>query len=411
MPVLLAEDLNTPLPPMFPVKQHFRTEKLTEIEETVHKQFHRDEIFSMIEPGMKIVVAVGSRGICNLSRIVKQLILEIKEVGAFPVILGAMGSHGGGTEEGQMEILHSYQITEEEMGCPVLTRNDVTYLGSTSQGIKVYFDTYCLQEADLIIPVNRVKLHTDFVDTIQSGLCKMISIGLGHHKGCSALHESPFASFGQTIRESSKIILQKTAIGFGLAIVENAYDQTALIEAVTADSFIEREEALVKISQSYMPQLMIPEIDLLIVEQIGKDISGAGYDPNILGKSYIRDEYLSPVPSIQKMVLLGISKASHGNGIGLGAFDVITRNLFDQLDLDAIYTNAVAIKVLEDCKIPLIAADEDSAIRIGIKTLRNVDPERLKIVRIKDTLHLDTIYVSEALFDVVKNNKDLSFIE
>lgn len=309
--------------------------------------------------------------------------------------MGAMGSHGGGTVEGQLEILHGYGITEENMGVPVLASNDTVLLGSTSSGNQVYFDRYCHEEADLILPINRIKLHTDFVDTIQSGLCKMLVIGLGHHRGCSSIHECAFSELGAVIKEAASIILEKEKVGFGLGILENAYDHTMMIEAVAAPHFIEREEELVKIAIDHMPVLPFDKIDVLVVERIGKDISGAGFDPNILGRSYIREEYILPIPEITRMILLNLSEATHGNAIGMGSFDITTRKVFDQLDLEPIYANAIAIKALEDCKIPLVAADEEEAIRVGIYTLRDVKEEEIRMVHMKDTLHLDEFYVSK----------------
>ena len=396
MPLLLEEDAKRSIPKMYRFTQKFDARRIEDIPAFLAKEFRKEDILSCIKPGMRVAVAVGSRGIDHLPLIVRELIHFLKAQGAKPIIIGAMGSHGGGKIEGQLDILHGYGITEEAMGVPVLARNEVSYIGSTSQGIKIYFDTFCQEEVDLIIPVNRVKLHTDFVDTIQSGLCKMLVIGLGHHTGCSSVHGCQFQELGAVIKEASAMILKKEKIGFGLAILENAYDQTMLLEAVPASHFIEREEELVKIATKHMPTLPFSKIDIMIVEQIGKDISGAGFDPNILGRSPIRDQYLLPIPAIERMVLLDLSPATHGNGIGMGCFDIITKKVFDQLDYESIYANAIALKSFEDCKIPLIASDEEEAIRIAMASLRDADPEHLRIVRIKDTLHLSEFYVSQA---------------
>lgn len=410
MPLLLEEDARRPLPTMYRVRQNFKRDHLDDLEGVIHREFQKEEIRSCIKPGMKIALGVGSRGIRNLSRIVRCVVQELLALDTKPFIIGAMGSHGGGTVEGQLEILHEYGITQEAMGVPVIASNEVTHLGQTSRGIQVYFDTLCLQEADLIIPINRVKLHTDFVDTIQSGMCKMLVIGLGHHRGCTAIHEANFSYFGETLKEAARLILSRARVGFGVAIMENAYDQTSLIEAVPAQQMLAREAQLVELARENMPLLMIPEIDVLVVEQIGKDISGAGYDPNILGKSYILDEFVLPVPKINRMVLLDVSEASHGNAIGMGIFDITTRKVFDQLALEPIYANGIALKCLDDCKIPLIAADEEEAVRIAIRVLRDNDPNCLKIVKIKDTLHLEEIQVSEDLLDVVRRDSRMELL-
>ena len=410
MPLLLEEDLKRPLPKMYRVRQSFNKEHLEDIEGTVAREFAKAEIRSQVKPGMRVALAVGSRGIRNLSRIVKCVVDQLLMLGAEPFIVAAMGSHGGGTLEGQLEILHTYGITQEAMGIPVVANNDVELLGSTSRGIQVYFDKLCLEQADLVIPINRVKLHTDFVDTIQSGMCKMLVIGLGHHKGCTAIHKADFSYFGDTLREATRLILSRAKVGFGVAIMENAYDQTLLVEAVPAGKMLEREAELVMLSRKNMPILMIPDIDVLVVEQIGKDISGNGYDPNILGKSFLLKEFVLPVPKIGRMVVLDVSPASHGSAVGIGIFDVTTRKLFDQLNMEAMYANDIALGCLDDCKIPLVAADEEEAIRVAVKVLRDNDPEKLKIVRIRDTLHMEEIQVSEDLLDVVKADPRLELL-
>ena len=410
MPLLLEEDLKRPLPKMYRVRQSFNKEHLEDIEGTVAREFAKAEIRAQVKPGMRVALAVGSRGIRNLSRIVKCVVDQLLALGAEPFIVAAMGSHGGGTLEGQLEILHTYGITQEAMGIPVIANNDVELLGSTSRGIQVYFDKLCLEQADLVIPINRVKLHTDFVDTIQSGMCKMLVIGLGHHKGCTAIHKADFSYFGDTLREATRLILPRAKVGFGVAIMENAYDQTLLVEAVPAEKMLEREAELVMLSRKNMPILMIPDIDVLVVEQIGKDISGNGYDPNILGKSFLLKEFVLPVPKIGRMVVLDVSPASHGSAVGIGIFDVTTRKLFDQLNMEAMYANDIALGCLDDCKIPLVAADEEEAIRVAVKVLQDNDPEKLKIVRIRDTLHMEEIQVSEDLLDVVKADPRLELL-
>ena len=409
MPILLEEDLKYALPQMHAVRQTFLKPRLDRLEEHIEKELYRDDVSKKIKPGAKVAVAVGSRGIRNIDKIVRSVIEQIKNLGGVPFIVSAMGSHGGGTPHGQREVLRSYKITEESMGVEVITSVDVTHIGKTSRGIDIYFDTAALQ-ADLVVPVNRVKLHTDFVADIQSGICKMLVIGLGNHVGCTAVHEVNFDLFGETLLEGAQMIMERANIGFGVAILENACDETALIEAIPSEKIMEREKELVRIAKDYMPTLMIPDIDVLIVEEIGKNISGAGYDPNILGKSYLLNEFVLPVPRIKRMVLLDVTDQSHGNAIGMGIFDVITRKVFDKLDLAQIYTNAIAVKCPEDAKIPIIADTEEEALRVAIQVARDIDRDKLKIVRIKNTLELETIEVSDALLDCVAANEKLKRI-
>ena len=403
MPLLLPEDYDIKIPPLYKVRQVFGRDTLPDIKAAVQKEFQREEIRDKIKPGMRAAVAVGSRGIRNLPLIIKTILEELKILGAKPYIVSAMGSHGGGTEEGQREVLYGYGITEEAMQVPIITTTEVVCLGEISGGRKVYFDKSAL-EAEVIIPVNRVKLHTDFVSDIQSGLCKMLVIGLGNHRGCTEIHEADFSIFGEVIKEAASLILEKAPVVFGVAVLENAYDETCRIEAVPAEILIRREQELVREARKNMPVLMIPKIDILIVEAIGKDISGAGFDPNILGKSYILKEFVLPGPRIDNMILLEISPASHGNGIGLGIFDIITRKVFEQLDYEAMYANAIAVKCVDDCKIPLIAEDEEEAVKIAVKILRNADKENLRIVKIKNTIELEEIMVSHALLGEVEKN-------
>lgn len=409
MPILLEDDLNIILPKMFRVKQIFQKEELKDIRETIDLEAKKESIVSIIKPGQSVAVAVGSRGIKNLQQIVKLTLDNIKDMGGIPYIISAMGSHGGGTEAGQREILAGYGITEEYMKVPIITKIDVVHLGKTRSGTDVYFDKSAY-EADVVVPINRIKLHTDFVADIQSGLCKMLVIGLGNHIGCSSIHEEEFENFGDIIKEAASLIMSKVNVGFGVGILENAYDRTSKVEFIPANELISREVQLVKVAKRSMPTLMIPKIDILIVEEIGKNISGAGFDPNILGKSYILKEFVLDVPEINRMVLLDISEESHGNGIGMGIFDVITKKVFEQLDFESIYANSIAVKCIDDCKIPLIADNEDEAVKIAIKVIRGADKDNLKIVRIKNTLELEYIEVSESLVDYIKSNDRLTLV-
>ena len=410
MPLLLEEDARRPLPKMYRIRQNFPKDCLDDPAEAVRREFGREEIRSRVKPGMKVALGVGSRGICNLPLIVRTVADEVKKLGGEPFIIGAMGSHGGGTVEGQLAVLQNYGITEEAMGVPVITSNDVVHLGETSRGIQVYFDRICLEQADLIIPINRVKLHTDFSDNIQSGMCKMLVIGLGHHRGCTAIHQSDMSWFGDTLKEAGRLIMSKAKVGFGIGIVENAYDKTYLIEAVPAERIIEREAELLEICKKNMPYIMLPEADVLVVEQIGKEISGDGFDPNVIGRSFLLKKFVLPVPRFQSMVLLDLSEATHGNASGIGNFDVITRKVFDQMDFESTYANDIALGCLDDCKITVIAADEGEAIRIGIRVLRGCDLDNLRIVRIKDTLHLGEIQISEALLETARQNPRITIL-
>lgn len=409
MPILLEEDYSYPCPRLHQVQQIFDRTALPEVEETLKRELAKERIASKIRPGMKVAVAVGSRGIKNLYLIVKTVVEDLKAKGASPFIVSAMGSHGNGTEEGQREVLESYGITEENLGIKVVTTVDVNYLGMTPSGKKVYFDRAAM-EADAIIPINRVKLHTDFVGDLQSGLCKMLVIGLGNQIGCSSIHEEDPDEFAAIIEDAAGLILKKCKVAYGVAAIENAYDETFMVEAVPAEGLIEREKELVKIARTKMPILIPPKIDVLIVEEIGKNISGAGYDPNILGKSSVLKQFCLPVPEIKRMVLLGVTPQSHGNAIGVGLFDVTVKEVFEQLDYEAMYANAIACRCIEDCRVPLVAADEDEAVRVAVKCIRNADKDRLRIVKIKNTLELEYIQVSDAVLDDIREDERIRIV-
>ena len=263
-------------------------------------------------------------------------------------------------------------------------------------------------EADLIVPINRIKLHTDFAGPLQSGLCKMLVIGLGNQKGCSLMHETAPDEFASALEEAARLILQKEPVGFGIGIMENACDHTCHIEAIPADRMIGREKELVRDCVRLMPFIRINRADILIVDEIGKEISGAGYDPNVIGRSSLLHKRRLHVPSFQRMVLLGVTEQSHGNAIGLGQFDVITREVFDQMDYESVYANALAVRAPEDARIPVIAGNRDEAVRIALKCCRGIDFANLRILEIRNTLSLGTIYVSPAMLDEVSENPDLS---
>lgn len=400
MSILLEEDYIVELPKMYKVKQEFDKTKLDNIEEAIDNEFEKGFIKSKNIKGKKVAIAVGSRGIKNLFTIVKKTVEGIKALGGEPFIVSAMGSHGNGTESGQRTILNSYGINEKNLNVPIITTMDVVELGNTKDGLTVYFDK-AAYESDLIVVINRIKLHTDFVGDLQSGLCKMLVIGLGNHVGCSSIHEEEPHLFPEIIEEATNIIINKTKLWFGLTIIENAYNDTCHIEAIPSQTIIKKEKELVKISKRNMAYLGMQDIDVLIVEEIGKDISGAGYDPNILGRSSVLKTFVLPVPRIQKMVLLDITEASSGNGIGVGLFDVITNKVFKKMDLEAMYTNAIACKCIDDVKIPLITKDEDEAIRVALKVCRDIDKNNPRIVKIKNTLELEFIEVSEVLYECI----------
>lgn len=410
MPVLTREAAALPLPRMFAVRQVFDDARLEDAAAAVEGELARPEIRRLVHPGARIALAVGSRGIRNLARITRTLIDGLKAMGALPFIVPAMGSHGGGTAEGQADILAGYGITRETMGVPILSAMDTEIIGRTANGIPIHLAKEALQ-ADLIVPVARIKPHTDFRGPIESGLCKMLAIGLGKHNGCSRLHREGFARFDRLIPEVGGRIVELAPVGFGLAIVENAYDQTEHIEAVPAGEFLSREPELLIRAKRLMPRILLSGIDVLVVERIGKDITGAGMDPNIVGRTTKGPLPDFDGPLIKRIVVLGLSAKTAGNAIGIGLADFTVQGILAGIDYEATYANCIASGNPEAGRIPVALANEAEAIRAALSCTPGVDVASPRIVRIGSTLDLQRIELSEALLDEAEREPRLVRVE
>jgi len=411
MPILLEEDLKMQLPRMIKVRQKFKDQHILNIEEAIRQELKQDKIKSLIKPGQSIAVAVGSRGINRLSKIVKETVNYLKELGAFPFIVPAMGSHGGATADGQLEVLHGYGVTEQAMGVPIKSSMEVVLLGFTPNGIPVYVDKYALA-ADMVVLINRVKPHTGFRGPIESGICKMMAIGLGKHVGCSRLHQEERSIFSSVLVSVAEVFLEQANFGFGLALVENAFDQTAFVKALVKDELLKEEQELLIKAKALLPALLFPKIDVLLVEQIGKNISGPGMDPNIIGRHSAFGEVAGYVgPTIERIVVLDLSKGTHGNATGIGTADFITKTAFDKIDFMATYANQIAARNPAGGRIPITMETEREALIAAIKCCRNIDENGPCIVRIKDTLHLSEIWLSENMLPFIAGNSLLEIME
>lgn len=398
------------LPRMFRVEQRFDSRHLSDPAAEVRRELEKPAIAGLIRPGMRVALLVGSRGICNLPLIVRAAGDKLKELGAAPFIIPAMGSHGKATAEGQRQVLAGYGVDEQSMAMPLLSAMDVDELGCTAEGVPVCIDRLAHQ-ADLIVPIGRVKPHTDFKGPIESGLCKMLVIGLGKHEGCTRLHQQGFASFPRLIPAAAQVVLSQAPVGFGLAIVENGYDQTCLIEAVPAGEILRREPELLVIARQQMPAIMLRQIDVLIVEQIGKDISGAGMDPNITGRTTKGPVPDFAGPQIQRILVEGITPASHGNACGVGLADYILRSCAEAIDWQATAVNSIGSGNPEAGRRPIMVENEREGIIASLHTAVNVDYGALKLVKIRSTLSLGEIAVSEALLPEVAANPKMSILE
>ena len=384
------------LPRMVKVHQDFPDVHLEDTAAAVRAQ--AAPFAARMEKGASAAVLVGSRGITNIDLIAKAVVETLKEAGIMPFIVPAMGSHGGGTSEGQEEVLRGYGITEETMGVPINSSMETEIIGETADGLEVHFSKPALQ-ADYVIPVGRVKPHTDFSGKVESGLCKMLAIGGGKHNGCSRIHREGFPALEHTVPDVAEVIISKVNIPFGLAIIENAYEKTHTVEAVPGDAIMTREPELLKLAKSLMPRIKFDDIDVLIVEQIGKDISGTGMDTNIIA----RDSFgplPGAVPRIQRIIIEDLTEGAHGNAIGFGMADFILRSALDKIDFNATYTNGIASGNTNGMKIPVIADTEEEAIRAALQTCIGIDINNPRIVKIKDTLHLSVIEVSENMLSL-----------
>lgn len=393
-------------PRMIRVRQKFQDVKIDHIDEAIRQQFLKEDVRVKIKPGMRVAVAVGSRGIANLQQIAFSTVKEIKGLGGEPFIVPAMGSHGGATAEGQLEILQQYGITEESMGCPILSSMQTVQVGQLPNGLPLYFDQFAY-ESDAIVAIGRVKPHTDFKGPIESGLLKMLVIGLGKHKGASVMHSYGFDRFHELIPAAGQALIEKTKIVIGLAVIENAYDETYQLIAVPAEKIMDTEPHLLKQAKQAMAKLLVDRIDVLVVDEIGKDISGAGMDPNITGRTLSGLNEGLDAPPIQKIVVRDLTEKTHGNATGLGAADVITKRCLEKIDFAYTYANTITSTLLTAAKIPIVLQNDMEALAVAAKTCNRITMDKIKIVWIKNTLDLEHIYVSEPYLEDLRHREDL----
>jgi len=396
------------IPKMARAAQEFEDTTIRDIPGAVAKEFDKKEIAQTIKPGMNIAVTAGSRGIANIAVIIKETVEQLKKLGAKPFLFPAMGSHGGATAEGQLVILKSFGITEETMGCPIKSSMETVVIGESPEGKPISVDKHAHQ-ADGIVVVARIKPHTAFRGKYESGLLKMLAIGMGKQKGAEGCHDEGFGRMAYNVEAYADVIMAKTKVLFGLAIVENAFDNTCHVESILASNFKEREIYLLQKAKDWMPRIYIPKFDILIVDQIGKNFSGDGADPNITA-SYCTP-YASGGPEWQRYVILDLSDETHGNAIGIGMADFSTKRAFDKLDFDATYPNGFTSTVVSGVRVPVILKNDETAIKSAIFVCTNIDKTKPKIVRIKNTSHIEEISISEALVEEAKKHPNMKMLE
>ena len=405
---IVAELLkDTVLPRMIRARQAFPADEVRDVAGTLREELRRPAIAGKVRGKKRIAVAVGSRGVEQIPLIVRVVVEELKSLGAEPFIVPGMGSHGGATAGGQTQVLASLGVTESSAGCPIVSSMDVVELGALDNGLPVYMDRNAM-EADGIVVVNRVKPHTAFSGSIESGMVKMITIGLGKQKGADSCHAFGFGHMEKNILDMAKVKLGRARFLFGVGTVENAYDRVAKIVAVPAEELVEAEKRLLAEAREKMPSIPFDPLDVLVVDRMGKEISGSGMDPNITGRA--SNPYIKVTRHTTRMAVLDLTGASYGNAVALGLADVTTRRLFDKIDLEATYANVLTSTVTRSGMIPLVMENDRLAIRAAVKTCNALDMGRVRMVRIQDTLHLGEIFFSECLLDEARGNPRLSIL-
>ena len=394
--------VNLELPRVFRVRQKFSRKRIADVEGETARCLESLPLPDL--NGKRVALTAGSRGVAGQDRILRAVIAFLKGRGAAPFIVPAMGSHGGATAEGQREYIAGFGITEESMGVPILSGMETVQLGVTGSGFPVFCDRHAFG-ADYILPVHRIKPHTAFRGAYESGICKMMVIGLGKHEGASRIHRLGFAIFPELIPAAARIVIGTGKILAGLAIVENAYDETKLLEAIPSARIVERERELLIVAKESMARLTLDGIDLLVVEEIGKDISGGGMDPNVTGRPASGLPGFDVPCPIRTIAVLGLSENTHGNAAGIGMADVVTRDCVRQIDFGATYTNCLTARVAMSQRIPMIANNDREALSIGLHLTVGVDPFAAKMVQIVNTLELSALTISESYMEQVKDNR------
>ena len=383
------------LPNVVRVREGFDKTRLDDPCKVVSRNL-QDLLGGKLAPGSRVAIAAGSRGINNLVGMTRAAADAVKSIGGQPFIIPSMGSHGGATGEGQQNLLADLGISERTMGCPVVSSMEVEEIGQTSTGTSVYLDRNALR-ADGIIVVNRVKPHTAFRGEIESGLCKMLAVGLGKHRGAQQMHA---AGLGATIVEAARIILAKAAVLAGVAVLENSLDETAEIHVVPPERFEETDRALLKRAWKVLPRVPFDLLDVLVVDEMGKNISGTGMDVNVIGIGpRVGGKMEMGHPVVSTLVVLGLTPETHGNANGVGLADITTRRLVGSIDYTSTYTNVLTTRLWSAGRLPVIMETDREAIETAVG---EVSLDQVRLVRVKNTLHLEELEISEALLPQAK---------
>ena len=397
-------------PKMFRVRQHFERPQINDIPAEVEAQLKQLALEQRVQPGQSVAISVGSRGIANIHIIIKAMVDHLKTLQAQPFLVPAMGSHGGGIAEAQRQIIEGYGVTEDFVGCPIRASMDTVVISETKEGVPVHFDQHALS-ADHVLVAGRVKPHTGFAGDIESGLMKMVMIGLGKHAGAKIYHRAiNESSYGVIVRSVVEQVMAKVPILAGLAIVENGYDETAKIAAVRPEEFEAREKELLAQAKQWMPRLPFKQADLLIIDEFGKNISGSGMDTNVVGRKYLQHEAAEhEFPKIRTILVRSLTKETHGNAAGIGGVEYCSKRVLDEIDLNSTRINCITggspvgamIPVSLDCERDIV----DTALNFGLK-----NPEDCSMMWIKNTLQVAEVECSSCYLEEAKSRDDLEVL-
>jgi hypothetical protein len=407
---MLQEVVRTQIPALCTVRRRLPAGEPVDIEVTLRQAWERQQLADPVR-GQRIAIGIGSRGVAEIVRIARQLVTLIHESGGEPFIVPAMGSHGGATPAGQLEVLAGLGVTESSVGCPLRATMETVVLGATAEGYPLHMDRNVV-EADGLIIANRVKIHTDFHGPHESGLLKMLAIGLGKENGAAWIHRQGVHGLRDIMPVIAQALLDKVNLVAGVATIEDGYHRPVELRVLTPDQLVAGEQALLDKSRGLMPRLPADEIDVLIVDKMGKEISGAGMDTNIIGRWFIAGEPEPESPRVKALVVLDLTEASHGNATGIGLADFTTRRLFDKIDIAYTVKNTYTSGFLQRGRIPLVYATDEEAIDTALNHAFRANPQdrpNARVMRIASTLDLDTVQVTENLLDEVR--QDPGFVE
>jgi hypothetical protein len=401
----------TAFPKVFRLRQTFDAAHVEDVPGEVHAQLARLDLGKKIRPGQSVAITAGSRGIANIAAITRAIVEHLKGLGARPFIVPAMGSHGGGTADGQRQLLETFAISEQSVGCPIRSSIETVAVGQAIEGFPIHFDRLAF-EADHVLVCNRVKPHTGFAGPIESGLLKMLTIGLGNPEGATIYHRAMLDfGFDRIVRQAAAEVLARCHVLAGVAVVENAYDQTARIEAVPPEQFEARERELLALAKRLLPRLPFSHIDVLLVDHIGKEISGTGLDPNVVGRKFndhraVEDEF----PKVKRIAVRSLTPQSHGNAIGIGMVEFCRSQLLAQIDVAATRLNALTSGHISAAMTPLDYATDREMLSAALGTIGLATPSQAKLLWIADTLHLSEIECSVAYLPEARQRPELEIL-